>query len=409
MKKLSKKLIDAAKRGRLKMVKYLLDDHAADVNATDTHGRTALAYASGKGNMDMVRFLVEHGANINVIDALGKTALSLASDQYHRNVTDFLVAHGVNPGIPDLIYVIKNNIHMEEKLIKAYANIVDNEGETLLMHASVKGSVDLVEDLIDIGKADVNAVDQYQRTALIHAAFHGRLKIVKYLIEHGADLNLEDDDGRTALAKALVFKNLETARCLIEHGAQQTPDREGHTPLHMAALRGHLPSVKLLLDSGADVNFANHQGDTPLMVASYPKVVEFLLDHGADAKMKNQLGMTALAFAARRGQAESVVLLLQKVEEIPLNLLRLMAEQGHCSIANRLIERGLGVDSADEDRKTALMFAAEGGHLKMVKLLVKSGANVNATTRYSDTVFDFAIESGNVEVAKYLDGLGQAV
>jgi len=58
--------------------------------------------------------------------------------------------------------------------------------------------------------------------------------------------------------------------------------------------------IKILLDRGAHVNARNRNGETPLMVAAgllYPDAVRLLIARGADVTAENSRGETALALA----------------------------------------------------------------------------------------------------------------
>jgi len=62
--------------------------------------------------------------------------------------------------------------------------------------------------------------------------------------------------------------------------------------------------AKNLVAGGADVNVANHQGQTPLMVAvGEPKVARYLVKMGADVNAADRAGQTPLMYADEKGQA----------------------------------------------------------------------------------------------------------
>jgi hypothetical protein len=68
----------------------------------------------------------------------------------------------------------------------------------------------------------------------------------------------------------------------------------GNTPLHWAALNGHLESVKLLIRSGADVTIINQAGHDAVFEAELndkKDVVDWLL--GAVEELENGIGQTA--------------------------------------------------------------------------------------------------------------------
>ncbi len=77
---------------------------------------------------------------------------------------------------------------------------------------------------------------------------------------------------------------------------EKAPD-SGGSPLHTAAVFGHLEAVQALVQAGADVNARNNDGATPLLVAAFfcrTEIVQHLLAHGADKQAKDKAGKTAL-------------------------------------------------------------------------------------------------------------------
>lgn len=80
-------LINAAISGDLPRVKALLAT-GPDVNASDSHGATALIAASG--HQEIVRALIEAKADVNAVRDDGATALSLASKYGHQDVAQLL-------------------------------------------------------------------------------------------------------------------------------------------------------------------------------------------------------------------------------------------------------------------------------------------------------------------------------
>lgn len=67
-------------------------------------------------------------------------------------------------------------------------------------------------------------------------------------------------------------------------------DSNFDTCLHIAAARGNLRAVQLLLKAGFDVNALGDMSYTPLHLAATPEIVQELLANGADPKIKNEFG-----------------------------------------------------------------------------------------------------------------------
>ena len=65
-------------------------------------------------------------------------------------------------------------------------------------------------------------------------------------------------------------------------------DRQGSTPLHHAAMGGHLEAVKTLVEAGANINAVNNYPLTPYMIAAKrgkKEIADYLLAHGAKDKL----------------------------------------------------------------------------------------------------------------------------
>lgn len=92
--------------------------------------------------------------------------------------------------------------------------------------------------------------------------------IVEMLVDAGVDINWQDKTGETALHVAARFGHDECARVLLKGTAEQKADPEltehtfAWTPLHIAAVDGHLPVAQLLVEHGVDVGKADSSGWT---------------------------------------------------------------------------------------------------------------------------------------------------
>ncbi len=130
----------------------------------------------------------------------------------------------------------------------------------------------------------------------------------------GVDPNVRDGDGQAALYVALRSESWKAVEALLNHPGLQVDaaNANGETPLMMAALRGQVPWMQRLVERGAAVNKA---GWNPLhYAASGPSVqaVEWLLARGAAVDARSPNGSTALMMAARYGAIDATDLLLAK-------------------------------------------------------------------------------------------------
>jgi len=112
--------------------------------------------------------------------------------------------------------------------------------------------------------------------------------------------------GETPLMLAAINNQLEVAEVLIQRGADV--NRQGWTPLHYAATRGHRDMMRLLLAHDAYVDSESANGTTPLMMAAYsgtPLAVKLLLEEGADPTLANDGNATALDLALHMDHEQS--------------------------------------------------------------------------------------------------------
>ena len=108
---------------------------------------------------------------------------------------------------------------------------------------------------------DINVRHPLGWTALHVAASNGRSNVVKYLIEMGADINAED---YYSLKEVEDLSKLRRRRNEFNPHLKPNLVYEGCTPLHYAVLSDDLPTVKLLIEKGADPQAKNKLGHKPI-------------------------------------------------------------------------------------------------------------------------------------------------
>lgn len=140
-------------------------------------------------------------------------------------------------------------------------------------------------------------------TLLISAARQGNETVVDELILRGAKVRSRNRFGDDALMVAAFKGALPVVKMLVSAGAELNRD-EGWTALIYAAFNGHVETMEYLIAQGADVDADSDNGTTALMVAArngHEEAVKLLLKHEADPNDENQAGGTALRWALAAG------------------------------------------------------------------------------------------------------------
>lgn len=120
-----------------------------------------------------------------------------------------------------------------------------------------------------------------------------------------------------ALIEATLADNTDRVRTLLQQGTDPNLVYRTNTALTYAARDGFTDIARLLIAHGADVNWIDGEGVTPLILAAHKdhiELVQLLLDHGADPTIQDQWQQTALDYALRRGAADAIAQLLQSAD-----------------------------------------------------------------------------------------------
>ena len=139
--------------------------------------------------------------------------------------------------------------------------------------------------------------------ALCDAAQMGNTAKIKDALAAGADVHVHED---YALCQAACAGNIAAMTILLAAGADANACKG--RPLRYVAFDGNMEAMKILLDAKADVNATDDYGDTAVAVAAqrgHLEAVTMLLGAGAHVQ-----GSGALARAAALGHTETVKLLI---------------------------------------------------------------------------------------------------
>ncbi|XP_071112675.1 ankyrin-2-like [Haliotis cracherodii] len=346
----------AAANGFTQIVELLLDTVCTPIDVKGGNDMTALMYSSYLGHTDLAVTLLKRGANPELLDEEGDNCLHLTCRGGSVDLAKSLIAETLD--------VNKRGEH----------------GRTPLMYASYNGHEDIVKLLLEKGalpNPDVSSIDQ-KDNCLHLACVKGEIRIVQILLDEGKmDIEVTGQRNRTPLMYACRNGQLETAKKLVaRHANISVLDETSFSCLHLAAMKGHVPTAEWLLslNPGIVVDCTNDTGRTPLMFAlqnGHADMVDWLITHGSDIALKDHSMVSCVHMAVQSGRLPLVELCLEK---------------------------GQNVNSCSNSYQTPVMRACKQGDLNLVKCLVEKGANVNL----GSGCLNAACIGGSLEMVEYL-------
>ena len=217
----------------------------------DSYGKSALILAVldvRPGTIEIVTNLLEHGADVNITTLYPEWQ----AIDYIFDYLTFALEYNLTTSKP---------FEVIAKLLEHGAVI---KGDNLIF-AVDRGSLELVEFVLEY-QIDVNyATDLSKRTALMAAAEGNLETVIETLVEHGAVVDQQDDRGRTALFKAVASGSSKAVLALLQHNASATIKDEYHyTPLMIAVIWGRAEVVQILL---SNVDFSSQEKSRALGIS----------------------------------------------------------------------------------------------------------------------------------------------
>ena len=333
------RLLEAVRRGDPEAVLALMNERV-DLNGSRADGETPLHWAAHLNNLEIAGFLIAGGANLDAANDYGITPLALACTNRSALMVHHLLEAGANP------------------------NAAQSTGETVLMTCARTGNLAAVKSLLDRGAEPNGREPRWEQTALMWALAAGHSRLARTLVEHGAQVKARS--------------------------------REGFTPLLFAVQQDDLDSVRLLLDKGADLNYATPDDGNALTVASasgHEALGLFLLEQGADPNLPGDNGVTALHYTMAQGL--SLINSLNydpSYRVVPPNLPELaqaLLAKGADPNARILTALRLGPDDPSTgmgmENGTPFFLAALGGDAELLRVLASYGADHNLTAKGNTT------------------------
>jgi len=406
-------LADAAEHRDWVGVRTLLQKNAADVNAAQVDGTTALHWAVYHDDAEAVRLLVRARADANAVNRYGVPPLALASTNGNAVIVALLLEAGADvnatmKGAETALMLAgrSGNAEAVKALLTHGARIEARErrGQTALMWAAAEGHTAVVRALLEAG-ADLKATVESGFTPFFFAVRQGHLDVVRAFLAAGTDVNAMLPSSGAAnrsvspLVLAVQNGHFDLALALVDAGANPNDVRTGFAPLHLIPWvrrpdnsdisdpappvgSGRLSSlqfVREIVKRGANVNVRAPEGAprqpntsskvetggaTPFLFAadrSDLPLMRVLLELGADPLLANFNNTTPLMAAAGVGTGEPAEEAGEESEAL--------------EAVNMLLELGADINAVNDDGETVMHGAAHNIYPRVLNLLAQRGAD----------------------------------
>ncbi|GAB1355016.1 hypothetical protein MASR1M12_37560 [Erysipelotrichia bacterium] len=222
----------------------------------------------------------------------------------------------------------------------------------------------------------------------------GRMPFLKAFERAGRENARVTSSGAAQVFEIASMTGKINAVAQIEHKADENSASETGLQLHKAILARDSALLASLLAGGADPNHKNKDGDTPLIVAAekeFLRAVPILLEQGADFRATDSSQRTLLQKLAKLNAFALVTDLIERGADVNAvasgSTTPLMA-----SVCNRgfesalaLINSGASISATDYRKWTPLHYACYFRNFPAIYLLVTAKADVNAVDANGNT------------------------
>lgn len=180
--------------------------------------------------------------------------------------------------------------------------------------------------------------------------------------------------------------------------------------LHIAANCGSVECLVLLLKKGANPNYQDISGCTPLHLAArngQKKCMSKLLEYSADVNICNNEGLTAIHWLAVNGRTELLHDLVQHVSDVDVEdamgqtALHVACQNGHKTTVQCLLDSGADINRPNVSGATPLYFACSHGQRDTAQILLLRGAKY-LPDKNGVTPLDLCVQGGYGETCEVL-------
>jgi len=374
------------------------------INLPVINNVTSLHLAVTSSSIEILQYFIDNGGDVNVQTTLGATPLHVSC------VCGSDKAEAGNIKMVKLL-LTKENMNNRTTSHETPLYLVMSHFST--EEAALRLNEEIANFLINQEGIDLSSQDCPQSLISL-ACQKGYLQVFLALLnEKDKVINFDAPGGYNCIHLAAKCNAIEIVKILLSRGVDvDLASKKKETPLLFAINNNHLNMVKLLVESGADVNYISNGSPLLTYACSQGKtqIASYLLEKKADPSKKDKHQNTALHLASCEGNYHELVELLLK------NLNNVNEKNGRgksalylaCDAPSNdktvdiLIAYGAEVNAISPKGATALHVAAHRGSSSLVRLLLSKGADPSMYTNDGKLPIQFSVELGSKECVALL-------
>jgi ankyrin repeat protein len=415
-------------------IKFLLEQPGNEVNKPTHDNRIYLHWAAGRGNAEIVKYLIAKGSDINLEDSHGSFPITFAASngQSNTEIYEAFFKAGIDPkkkykdGANLLLLAIPSDKELKAAEYFTTKGMslkdVDNDGNTAFTYAARSGNISLLKKLLEKGvkpndnalftaaqgsRRESNTIETYkylveevkikptglnksgQNVLHLLAGKPNQAEIIKYFISKGVDPNRTDKEGNTPLMAAAAAKETSVLELLLPASKNVNQQNlKGESALTNAVKLGTPEAVNLLLDKGADVNVQDKDGSNlgVYLVQSYRPQMTGRGQEEANAKQD--------PFAAKTKLLQAKGLNLATQQKDGNTLYHTAVIKNDLNLLKKIADLNIDINTKNKDGLTALHKAAMvAKDDAILKYLISLGAKKEVTTEFDESAYALAKEN----------------
>ncbi|KAL3829814.1 hypothetical protein ACJIZ3_018616 [Penstemon smallii] len=410
------------------------------------HGSVQTAMQQNEGRLTLEQILRDLTTNPVINGTAPSPSAELEVPQANPNLLHRLVSEGNFNGVRELLEKTASGrgVSSLHSLLEAQ----NADGQTALHLACRRGSVELVEAILEYKEANVDVLDKDSDPPLVFAlaagspecvralikrnanvrsrlreglgpsvahvcAYHGQPDCMRELLLAGADPNAVDDEGESVLHRAVTKKYTDCAIVIMENGGCKSmgvTNSKHLTPLHLCVMTWNVAVVRRWVELASSeeiaeaIDIQSTMGTALCIAAALKKdhesegreLVRILLAAGADPTAQDtQHAQTALHTAAMSNDVELVRIMLEAGVDVNIRNvqntipLHVALARGAKSCVGLLLSAGANCNMQDDDGDNAFHIAAD-----TAKMIRENLEWIIVMLRYPNAAVDVRNHSG---------------